>query len=228
MSFSLRRGAFQDSTFKARAGPFRARRGAEPPTRSSRGLADGLGGASPAPTNATAAAGTENRHPSQNALPSCVRASRMGHPPRLGFQDVQEFARVVVEAREDGTQIAGPEVFGNDFAEDAAKVSGDGQVAILVELLVTHARPFGVNVAALHLSAHHEHGIRVTVVGAAVAVFVRGASEFRHADENDVVHLIAHVLMERSEALAEIAQQIGELTFDAAFVDVIVPAAAIE
>src|SRR5487761_440407 len=69
------------------------------------------------------------------------RGTRENHS-ELGREDVQEFARVVVEVREDGTQIAGSEVPGDDFAEDAAKVGSNGQVAILIKLLLAHAGPF--------------------------------------------------------------------------------------
>ena len=68
----------------------------------------------------------------------------------------------------------------------------------------------------------------MAVIGAAIAVLVRGAAEFRHADEHDVAHAVAHVLMERRDSLPQIAQQIRKLALHAAFVDVMVPAAAIE
>ena len=68
----------------------------------------------------------------------------------------------------------------------------------------------------------------MAVIGAAIAVFVRGAAEFGHADENDVAHAVAHVLMERRNSLPQIAQQIRKLALHAAFVDVMIPAAAIE
>ena len=68
----------------------------------------------------------------------------------------------------------------------------------------------------------------MTVVGAAISIFVRGAAEFGHADENHVAHAVAHILVERCNSLAEILQQIRKLALHAAFVDVIVPAAAIE
>src|SRR5579859_1061755 len=52
----------------------------------------------------------------------------------LGFQDVQEFARVVLETREDGAQVSGSEMFGNDFTEDAPKIGGHREIAILIQL----------------------------------------------------------------------------------------------
>ena len=119
-------------------------------------------------------------------------------------------------------------MFGKNFAEHAAKIRGEGEVAAFVELMIVQAGPFTVNFSAAHVSAHHEHAIGVAVVRAAVAVFAAGAAEFAHADENDVLHAVAQVLMKRREALAQVAQQIRELALYAALVDVIVPAAAIE
>ncbi len=74
----------------------------------------------------------------------------------------------------------------------------------------------------------HEHAVGVAVIGAAVAVFVRGAAEFGHRHDDDVFHAVAHVLRKRRHGLAQIAQQIRELALRAAFVDVVVPAARID
>ncbi len=85
-----------------------------------------------------------------------------------------------------------------------------------------------VDLPAFNTSAHHKHAIGVAVVGAAIAVFVRGTPEFRHADENHVAHAVAHVLMKCGDSLPQILQQVRKLARHAAFVDVMVPAAAIE
>ena len=118
-------------------------------------------------------------------------------------------------------------MLGEDFAEHRAKIRTEREVAALIELMVVQAGPLAVDLPAAHVAAHHEHAIRVAVVGAPVAVLARGAAEFAHGDENDVLHAVGQVLMKRRETLAEIAQQIRELPLHAAFVDVIVPAAAI-
>ena len=68
----------------------------------------------------------------------------------------------------------------------------------------------------------------MAVIGAAVAVLVRGAAEFGHADEHYVAHAVAHVLMKRSDSLPKVAEQVRKLALHAAFVDVMIPAAAIE
>src|SRR4029077_9254788 len=157
-----------------------------------------------------------------------IKAEKPDRRKRLRFQNAGEVARIVVEAREDLAQVAHPEMLLNDLAEDAAKVGGDGEVAPLIKLAVVQTRPFRIDLATLDVATHHEHAVGVAVVGATVAVLVRGAAELRHAEEDDVRHLVAHVLMERGEALAEVAQQIRKLALHAAFVYVMVPAAAIE
>ena len=119
-------------------------------------------------------------------------------------------------------------MFGEDFAQDGAVIRGDGQIAAFVKLACAEARPFCVDLAAFHRPAYHEHAVRVAVIGAAVAIFARSAAELRHADEDDILHAIAHILMKCRDSLPQIAQQIAELTLHAAFVDVMVPAAAIE
>ena len=94
--------------------------------------------------------------------------------------------------------------------------------------MIVQAGPSAVDLTALHVAAHDEHAIRVSVVGAAIAVFLGGAPELAHGHDDDILHASAHVLMKRRKALAEILQQIRELALHSAFVDVIVPAAAID
>ena len=137
-------------------------------------------------------------------------------------------ARIVGETGKYRIQVGSAEVLGHNFAEDAAVIGGNREVAAVVKLAFAHSRPARVNFPAFNVAAHHEHAIGVAVIGAAIAVFVRGASEFGHADEDDVAHAIAHVLMKRGNSLPQIAQQIREAAVHAAFVDVMVPAAAIE
>src|SRR5215813_12306730 len=67
----------------------------------------------------------------------------------------------------------------------------------------------------------------MTVIRAPVPIFPGGAPEFAERYYDDVRHAVTQVLMERRESLSEIAKQIRELALDAAFVDVVVPAAAI-
>jgi len=73
-------------------------------------------------------------------------------------------------------------------------------------------------VPALHRTAHHKHAVGVAVVRAAIAVFVSGSAKLGHADENDVLHLIAHILMKRGDSLPQILQKIRELSGRSAFV----------
>src|SRR5690348_11833716 len=99
-------------------------------------------------------------------------------------------------------------MLGHNFAEDAAVIGGDREVAAVVELALTHSGPARVNFPAFDISAHQEHAIGMSVIDAAIPVFVRGASEFGHADEHDVAHAIAHILMKRGNSLPQLAEEI--------------------
>src|SRR6202030_1818946 len=94
--------------------------------------------------------------------------------------------------------------------------------------MIFEAGPFAKHLSTSYFAAHDEHAIGVAVIGAAIAVFFGGAAEFTHGDDDDVLHTVAHVLMKGGEGLAEVFEQVGELALHAAFVDVVVPAAAID
>src|SRR5271154_3209508 len=99
-------------------------------------------------------------------------------------------------------------MLGHDFAEDAAVVGGDREVAALIKLAIAHSRPARINFSALDIAAYQKHAVRVTVIGAAITVLVRGAAEFGHADEHHIAHAVAHILMKRRNSLPQIAQQV--------------------
>ena len=101
-------------------------------------------------------------------------------------------------------------------------------IPLLVELLVLKAGPCPVNFAAANAATQCEHHIGVTVIGAARAVFARGAAELAHGDEADVRHSVSQVLIERGDCIAELAEQIRQLPLGrprADFVDVRIPTA---
>src|ERR1700685_2262739 len=156
-----------------------------------------------------------------NLNPHPLKAEGAAPNWRLGFDEVGEGVGGSVEAGEDGVEIGDGVMADEDFAEDGAEVGGESEVAAVVELGIGEAGPASVNAATANVAAHDEHAVGVAVVGAAVAVFFCGASEFAHGDDDDVLHAVTHVLMERGESLAEIFEEIGELAVDATFVDVI-------
>ena len=65
----------------------------------------------------------------------------------------------------------------------------------------------------------------MTVIGAAVAVLARRASELRHRQDHDVGHPVAEVGDERGDRPREIVEAIRELARRAALIHVRVPAA---
>ena len=121
-------------------------------------------------------------------------------------------------------QVLVAHVAGDGFSNHLAEVRGQRQIAAFVELRLVKARPASVDFAALHRAAQNEHYVGVAVVGAAIAVLARRASELRHRDDDGVFAQIAEIDPERGERLREVAEHIRQLAFRRAFVDVMVPA----
>src|ERR1700722_557200 len=113
------------------------------------------------------------------------------------------------------------------FADYLAKVGGEGQIAAFVELGLVQTGPSSVDFSALDWTSQNEHHVGVAMVGAAIAVFADGASEFGHGDDDGVFAEVAEVGPEGSEGLRKLAKNIGNLALGAAFVDVMVPASDI-
>src|ERR1039458_6031904 len=77
-------------------------------------------------------------------------------------------------------------------------------------------------------SAWPKSASRVAVIGAAVAVFARGAAELRHGDQGDVLPAVAQVQPEGGQRLAKVGKSRGQLALRSArahLVDVMIPAA---
>jgi len=85
------------------------------------------------------------------------------------------------------------------FADHAAEVGGEREVAAFVKLRLVEAGPLSVDFAALDRASHDKHDIGVAVVGATIAVLACGATEFRHGDDDGVVGEIPEVDPERRE-----------------------------
>ena len=65
----------------------------------------------------------------------------------------------------------------------------------------------------------------MAVVGAAIPIFARRATELGHGQDADVGHAVAEVKMKSRQRVAEFLEARGKLPFHAAFVDMVVPAA---
>src|ERR1700736_2809884 len=110
-----------------------------------------------------------------------------------------------------------------DRRQNRAEVGGDGEVAPLVELRRGETGPITVNPAAIDGAAQYPDDVAVAVIGAPVAVFAKGAAEFRQDDDDGVSPGLARSAREGSEAFAERAQMIGQLPVVVPLVDVGVP-----
>ena len=98
------------------------------------------------------------------------------------------------------------QVLGNHLAQHGTKIRSEREVAAFVELLGLQAGPLAIDLATLNRPAHHEHAIRVAVVGPAVAVLVRGAAEFGHRNDHNVLHAVAHILRESRHGLPQVTR----------------------
>ena len=128
-------------------------------------------------------------------------------------------------AGKDCLRIGDAEMAHHDLPEDVAKIGRDGQVAAFVALVDSQAGPPPVDLATFHPAADDHHGVAVTVVGAAVAVFATARPNSDMVSDHGVGHPIAKVGDKRSELLREIVQPRGELPLASALVDVGIPAA---
>ena len=87
------------------------------------------------------------------------------------------------------------------------------------------AGPFSVDLAAVYWTAHYPHHVAVAVIGAAVAVLMHRAAEFRDHENHGVLVARAERLGEAREPFAERLQMSRELPIGTALVDVRVPSA---
>ena len=113
----------------------------------------------------------------------------------------------------------------HQLGEHVAVVRRDREVAPLEELIGFETWPGAVHRTALDRAAHHHHHATVPVIRAAVAVLGGGTSELRHRDDDHIRHAVAEIAGERRQAVAELIQQVRELTN---LVGVMVPAVEID
>src|SRR6185437_7539311 len=137
----------------------------------------------------------------------------------------QEASLISFKARKYCIQIAPVQLVLYQFCKHRAEIRRDREVTRFVKFRRIEARPSSVDASSSHWPSQHEHHVGMSVVGTAVAVFVYGASEFRHGDDDRILGKVAKVRPERREGLAEIAQYVGNLSFGAAFIHVMVPSA---
>src|SRR2546423_14381152 len=97
-----------------------------------------------------------------------------------------------------------------DLTKHITKVSCQREIAAFVKLIVFESRPVSINLSATHAIAKHKHRVRVSVVSTTIAVLAHRATKLRHRQHDHVVHSLAQVLIERSDAGAELLQQISE------------------
>src|SRR5262249_45911579 len=85
------------------------------------------------------------------------------------------------------------------FPEHIPEVRRYCQIALLEELFGLQTGPTAVYLSTSNGTTKHEHDIAVPMVGSGIAVLFHSSSEFRHRDEYDVFHPIAHIANERRQ-----------------------------
>src|SRR5205085_11107166 len=106
---------------------------------------------------------------------------------------------------EDAIQVVITHMVIDGFAQHAAKVGSDSQVAAFPETVVVETRPLAIDLATFYRAAEDEHDVGVSVVGAAVAVFARGAARFRHGYDDGIFGHVAQAGPDGSNRLREVA-----------------------
>src|SRR5262249_15358405 len=92
------------------------------------------------------------------------------------------------ETRKERRRARHAEVTHGDLREELTEICGHGEIATLVELLARESRPLPHHAAALHGAAQDEHGGRMAVVGASVAVLAHRAAALRHGEHHPIAH----------------------------------------
>src|SRR4030095_3628187 len=111
------------------------------------------------------------------------------------------------------------------FAAYRAEVGSQSEITSFVKRFRRQSRPAAVNLAAAHLPAHHEHDIGMSMIGAAVAVLARRATEFGHGENYNIVHAVAEIAIESGETASQFSEPVSQLPGGAAFIGVGVPPA---
>src|SRR5690349_25126221 len=84
--------------------------------------------------------------------------------------------------------------------------------------------PLAIDFSSSHRTTDDEHCVGMAMIGAAIPVFPRRATEFGHADYDSIFAEIAQVGPEGGQRAGEIAQHVGQLALGVAFIHVVVPA----
>src|SRR5512138_2952448 len=107
-----------------------------------------------------------------------------------------------------------------DLRKDRTEISRQCQVSAFVQLLLLEARPFSVNLSALHTATDYEQCTGVTVVRSEIPVFARHAAKLRHRENHNVTHFVAEVSDKRVDRLGEIVETLRKLSRGTTLVDV--------
>src|SRR5687767_3756839 len=95
-----------------------------------------------------------------------------------------------------------------DFAKHVTKISCQCEVASLVKLIAPESGPLSVNLTTSDAVAHYHHRVCVSVVRAAITVLPHRPAKLGHGQNDHVIHSLAQVGVERSEAGTELLQQV--------------------
>src|SRR5689334_22539901 len=102
----------------------------------------------------------------------------LGAPGAKWLQIPQEPALIILESGEDILQVLVSQVTVHGFTEHGAEVGGQREIASFIELRLFQPGPASIDFSAFNRTADNKHHIRVTVIGAAIAVLTRGAAKF--------------------------------------------------
>src|SRR5277367_2450051 len=164
------------------------------------------------------------------SMPAIIRESQHPAQTRARFSHLDQAGGVAAGAGAAGEysidlRVGKLHVRAEHGCDRFAEVGRHSEVALLVQARRRESGPAAVDFAAFHWTAHHPHHVAVSVIGAAVAVLMHRAAEFRDHEDDGVLVVRAERLGETREALGQRLQMSCELAGRRAFADVRIPAA---
>ena len=111
---------------------------------------------------------------------------------------------------------------------DTSEVGRHGQIPTFVQFFFVESRPIAVDFSAADRPPHDPHRVAVAMIGTAVAVFPRSATEFGDHEHDRTPVNVAKSRVELRKPVTQRLQVICQLSFRTAFPDVRVPTAETE
>src|SRR5579859_3313681 len=106
---------------------------------------------------------------------------------------IEKLGHLQSRPRENQLHVACPQSLVRCFPQNLAKIRGDCQVTVLIQLLGRHAWPSAVDFATLNGAPEHKHDISMPMVGSTGSILLRRTPKLGHGHEHYILRLAAHI-----------------------------------